>query len=85
MNRHIQILEENDWLCDCTGPCGSLFLLATKPHQAGCTDINDIIWRLCVRYHLLNSVIRSLEFPITHCVDSIDFCVDLVVVFILSL
>ena len=41
MDKHIHILETNDWICDCEGPWGSLILLTPKPHQEECTDIND--------------------------------------------
>ena len=33
MDKHIHILETNDWICDCEDPWGSLILLAPKPHQ----------------------------------------------------
>ena len=41
MNAHIQIIEDNDWICNCEGALGSLLLVVPKPHQDGCTDIND--------------------------------------------
>ena len=72
MDKHIHILETNDWICDCEGPWGSLILLTPKSYQEGCTDINDFLWRLYVSYRPLNSVTRSFEFPIPHCADSIE-------------
>ena len=33
MDKHIQVLEANDWICDCEGPWGSIVVLAPKPHQ----------------------------------------------------
>ena len=72
MDKHSHILETNNWICDCEGPWGSLILLAPKPHQEECTDINDFIWRLYVSYRPLNSATRSFEFPIPRCADSID-------------
>ena len=72
MDKHIYILETNDWICDCEGPWGSLILQALKPHQEGCTDINDFLWRLCVSYRPLNSVTRSFEFPIPRYAGSIE-------------
>ena len=33
MDKHIHILETNDWICDCEGPLGSLIILAPKQHQ----------------------------------------------------
>ena len=32
VDKHIHILETNDWICDFEGPWGSLILLAPKPH-----------------------------------------------------
>ena len=72
MDKHIHILETNDWICDCDDRWGSLMLLAPKPHQKECIDIDDFIWRLCVSYRPLNSVTRSFEFPILRCADSIE-------------
>ena len=57
---------------DCTGPWGSLLILAAKPHQEDCTDICNFIWRLCVSYRLLNSITRDFEFTILRCDDSIE-------------
>ena len=72
MNKHIQILEGNDWICDCEGPWGSLILLAPTPYQEGCTDINDFLWRLCVSYRPLNSTTKIFEFPIPHYANNIE-------------
>ena len=72
MNTHIQILEDNVWICDCEGDWGSLLILASKSHQEGCTDINDFVWRLCVSYRPLNGVTKSFEYPIPQCSDSIE-------------
>ena len=43
MDTHIQILEMNDWICDCEGPWSSRLVLVPKPHQERCTDINEFI------------------------------------------
>ena len=51
---------------------GSLLLLAAKPHQESCDDINSFIWRLCVSYCSLNSITLSFQFPIHRCEDSIE-------------
>ena len=64
MNTHIQILINYDWICECEIPLESLIILAPKPHQEGCTDINDFCWRLCVSYCPLNSATKTFEFPI---------------------
>ena len=39
MIKNIQILEDNDWICDYVSPWDSLLLLTTKPHQEDCTCI----------------------------------------------
>ena len=67
INAYIQILEDNDWIYDCEGTWGSLLLLAPKPYQEGCTDINDFVWHLGVIYRPLNGVTKSFEYP-THSV-----------------
>ena len=61
-NTHIQILEDNDRICDCEGAWVWLLLLALKLRQEECTDINDFVWRLCISYRPLNSVAKSFEF-----------------------
>ena len=72
INTHIQILEENDWICDYESAWGSLLVLAPRPHQEGCTNINDIILRLCVSYRSLNGVTNIFEYPISRCSDNIE-------------
>ena len=72
MDKYIQILEANDWICDCEGPWGSLILLALKPYQEACTNIIDFLWRLCISYCPLNSVSRSFEFPTPRYAGSIE-------------
>ena len=47
-------------------------LLVARPHQEGCKDIKEFIWRIYVSYRLLNSVTRSFEFPILRFTDSIE-------------
>ena len=56
MNKHIQVLDDNDWICDCVGPCGSLFLLAAKPYQEEYTDIKDFFGN-CVTVIVLSIVL----------------------------
>ena len=53
LDKHIQILEANDWICDYEGTWGSLIILSPKPHQKSCNNINDFAWRLCISYHPL--------------------------------
>ena len=71
MKKHIQILEANDWICDCEGPWG-LIILTPSLHQERFTDINVTLWRLYASYRPLNSVINTFEFPIPRCTDSIE-------------
>ena len=71
MDKHIQIFEANNWICDCEDPWGSLILLAPKPHQESCNNIQNFVWRLCISYRSLNRVTKSFEFPIPRCTDSI--------------
>ena len=63
----IKALLANGWIEDCEGPWGSMIVLAPKPHQEACTDINKLIWRMCVSYRKLNSVTKPFEFPIPRC------------------
>ena len=72
MNIHIKVLEDNDWICNCVCPWDFIFLLATERHQKEWKNIKKSIWWLCVTYSLLNSIIRSLEFPIPYCTDRIE-------------
>ena len=72
MDKYIHIIEANDCICDCEGPWGSLILLAPKPHQDSCNNINDFVWSLCTSYCPLNGVTKSFEFQIPRCVDSIE-------------
>ena len=70
MTVHIKVLEDNDWICDCVGPWGSLLILTVKPHQEEHKENNDFICSLCVNCRPLNSVTRSFEFPIPRCINS---------------
>ena len=68
----IKALLANGWIEDCEGPWGSMIVLAPKPHQEACTDINKFIWRMCVSYRKLNSVTKPFEFPIPRCDEAIS-------------
>ena len=72
MTEHISQLENNNLIRDCAEPWSALLLLAAKPHQESCIDINTYIWRLCITYCPLTSVTRSFEFLILRCSDSIE-------------
>ena len=72
MNQFITALVDSGLITDCEGSRGSILLIDVKPHQEECTNINPFIWMLCVSYRPLNSITRSFEYPISHCVDSID-------------
>ena len=50
----------------------ALLLLAAKPYQESCIDINKFILRLCITYCPLTSVTRTFEFLIPRCSDSIE-------------
>ena len=76
INTDIKVLEDNDLICDCVDPWSSLLLLAANPHQEGYKDIKTFIWRLFVRYRILNSVTRRFAFPIPHSADSIEYFGD---------
>ena len=72
MSKQISDLEHNNWIRDYTRPWGALILLAAKPHQESCTNIDQFVWRLCVSYRALNGVTRSFAFPIPCCSDGIE-------------
>ena len=36
-----QVVGNNKWIRDCTGPWDALLLLATKPHQESCVHIDN--------------------------------------------
>ena len=72
MNKHITVLEDSRLITECEDSWGSLLLLAAKPHQEMCFNINDFIWRLCVSYRPLTSITRSFEYPISRFADSIE-------------
>ena len=46
-------------------------LLAPKPHQEGISDIENFIWRFCVNYIPLNSVIRIISYPVPRCDEAV--------------
>eukprot|EP00956_Cyclotella_meneghiniana_P009863 scaffold13641_cov42-Cyclotella_meneghiniana.AAC.7 len=54
---------DGEWLSPC--------LLAPKPHQENCYNIEDYVWRLCVNYIGLNKVTKVVAYPIPRC----DFAV----------
>ena len=72
MNELIDDLENSGLIRDCEGVWGSLLLLAAKPHQESCDDVNSFIWRLCVSYRALNSITLPFQFPTPRCADSIE-------------
>ena len=69
---HIQDLLDNGWITECTGPWGSMIVLAAKPHQEPITWVEDFIWRMCISYRKLNSMTRPFEYPIPRCNDAIE-------------
>ena len=63
----ISSLLDNDWIVECGGSWSSQILLATKPHREHIDDINRLIWRMCVSYHVLNKVTKIYEYTIPRC------------------
>ena len=56
MTEHISQLENNNLIRNCAEPWSALLLLAAKPYQESCIDINKFILRLCITYCSLTSV-----------------------------
>ena len=71
VNKPIDALENSGLIRDCEGAWGSLLLLAAKPHQENCDDIDFFIWRFCVNYRALNSITLPFQLSIPRCTDSI--------------
>ncbi len=69
---HINNLLANGWITECTGPWGSMIVLAPKPHQETIVKLDDFVWSMCVSYRKLNSVTCPFEYPIPRCSDAID-------------
>ena len=46
----VEQLLKNGWIRRCENPWDSLIVLAPKPHQEYCADIDKFIWRMCVSY-----------------------------------
>ena len=86
MNKQIKAFKKSGLINYCTRQLGYLLLLATKPHQEDCTDIDTFIWRSCVSYRPLNSITRSFEFHNPLCTDRIEELRDSCgIIFIISL
>ena len=47
-------------------------LLAPKPYQEHVCNIEDFVWRFCVKYIPLNQVTCLVAYPIPHCNAAID-------------
>lgn len=47
MDKYIQVLENNDGMCDCAGSWGSILRLAVKPHQEDYTNIKFVLVVVC--------------------------------------
>lgn len=72
MNYNIIDLDGSGLITNCEGSWGLLPLLDIKPRQEDFTDVNVIIWKLCVSYWPLNTISRSFEYLIPRCNDSIE-------------
>ena len=68
----IESLLSNDWIKECGGAWGSQIFLATKPYQEHITDVDNLVWQLCVSYRGLNCVTNPFEYPIGRCDDAIE-------------
>jgi hypothetical protein len=47
----LETLLANKWIKQCSGPWGSIIVLAPKPHQEDVEDINDFVWRMPAKCH----------------------------------
>ena len=47
-------------------------LLAPKPHQEHVWNIDNFVWCFCVNYIPLNSVTRTIAYPILRCDSAIN-------------
>jgi len=69
----IKTLLSNKFIEECTdGGWLSPIVLAPKPHQEHVTDIEELIWRMCVSFRGLNRVTNPFEFPIGRCDSAIE-------------
>lgn len=56
---HIRQIHGGQWLFKA--------LLAPKPHQEHITEIDKFIWRFCVNFIPLNSITKTIAYPIPRC------------------
>ena len=69
----IRALLSNNFIEECSeGGWLSPIVLAPKPHQEHVTDIEDLVWRMCVSFRGLNKVTNPFEFPIGRCDAAIE-------------
>jgi hypothetical protein len=47
-------------------------MLAPKPHQEHVRNIDNFVWRFCINYIPLNSVIQIIAYPIPRCDSAIN-------------
>ena len=72
IQKHIRVLQGNDWIEQCEGGWGSPIVLAPKPRQESIHDIDDFVWRMCVSYRGLNGITKPFEYPIGRCDAAIE-------------
>ena len=73
MDEHIQALLNKNWIQQWNrGTWGSMIVLAPKPHQEKINDINSFVWRFCVSYSKINSLILPFRMPIPTCAEAIE-------------
>ena len=84
---HLKTLLHNKWAKEIQGSAwGFPIVLAPKPHQEECTNIDDYVWRICASYRGLNRVTKIFAYPISRCDRSIEDMGDHVgILFFISL
>ena len=67
----VQKILANGWTKLCKGPWGSLVVLVDKPNQENVTNIDKLIWRICVSYQKFNGFTKLFQYPIPRCAEAI--------------
>jgi hypothetical protein len=67
----VEKLKKKGIIEDDEGPWGSPVVLASKPDQAH-VHWSEFVFRLCISYRKLNTVMRSFTFPVTRCDEVVE-------------